>query len=277
MGIFENVLIVSDIDGTFLGSDKKPVERNITAIRSFIREGGRFTFATGRVHGTLLRSIPMAPEIVNAPAIVANGSYLYDIAAESVIAADYLDASRVIGAISLARNQYPEIGIRVSTSKGFLAFRVNGFIRKDLNSCVDSIKEADLERFSSDGWYKVVFRGESDLLDVFRAEIEVRWPGQFNIVKSEPTFLELQNYGCSKASMLAQLRAYCSAKDGKAPTVYAVGDYENDYEMLLAADVAVCPTNAMPMVREIADLSPASNDEGVIGALIEEIARRMKK
>lgn len=44
---FDNVVIVSDIDGTFLGAGGKLVERNLTAIRAFQRAGGRFTFATG--------------------------------------------------------------------------------------------------------------------------------------------------------------------------------------------------------------------------------------
>lgn len=53
-----NVVIVSDIDGTFLGAGGKLVERNLTAIRAFQRAGGRFTFATGRMHLNIARRLP---------------------------------------------------------------------------------------------------------------------------------------------------------------------------------------------------------------------------
>ncbi len=276
MGIFDHILIVSDIDGTFVDGNKQIVERNITALRTFIREGGRFTFATGRMHGTVLRTMPIAREITNVPGIMSNGAYLYDLSAGEVVEANYLDATLVLDALRLCVSEYPEIGIRVSTSGGFLTPRMEGLIYDDLHMVSEKVTVASVDEFPTAEWYKVVFRAEPECLDAFRAEVEKRWPERFNIVKSQPTFLEFQDYHCSKAAMLARLKARCTV-EGKAPVIYAVGDYENDYQMLQAADVAVCPTNALPMIREIADLSPATNDEGVIGALIEVLESELKK
>lgn len=45
---FEGYLIVSDLDGTFLGKQSRIVERNVEAVRYFTENGGLFTFATGR-------------------------------------------------------------------------------------------------------------------------------------------------------------------------------------------------------------------------------------
>ncbi|MBR5427415.1 MAG: HAD hydrolase family protein, partial [Clostridia bacterium] len=65
-GIFDRTLIVSDIDGTFLGAGSRIVERNITALESYKAEGGRFTVATGREWFLALRDIPYMADIVNA-------------------------------------------------------------------------------------------------------------------------------------------------------------------------------------------------------------------
>ena len=46
---FEGILICSDLDGTLLRADKSVSKENLEAIRYFQREGGRFTFITGRV------------------------------------------------------------------------------------------------------------------------------------------------------------------------------------------------------------------------------------
>jgi len=58
MGKFDKVIIVSDIDGTFLGKNGRIVPENIEAIEYFKREGGSFTVATGREHFLVPPSLP---------------------------------------------------------------------------------------------------------------------------------------------------------------------------------------------------------------------------
>ena len=48
MGKFDGVLLVSDFDDTFLGSDRTVPARNYRALEYFLSEGGYFTFASGR-------------------------------------------------------------------------------------------------------------------------------------------------------------------------------------------------------------------------------------
>ena len=47
--IFEGYLLVSDMDGTLLNSEKKISKENLNAIDYFVKEGGTFTVATGRM------------------------------------------------------------------------------------------------------------------------------------------------------------------------------------------------------------------------------------
>ena len=77
---FSKYLIVSDLDGTFLADHSALVPRNLEAIGRFCACGGMFTFATGRTASTVLGAIPIAPTLLSAPAVLCNGTYLYDFA-----------------------------------------------------------------------------------------------------------------------------------------------------------------------------------------------------
>ena len=49
MGKFDGILICTDLDGTLLRKDKSVSKENIEAIEYFKKEGGLFTFVTGRM------------------------------------------------------------------------------------------------------------------------------------------------------------------------------------------------------------------------------------
>ena len=49
MGKFDGILICTDLDGTILKNDKTISNRNIEAMEYFKKEGGYFTFVTGRM------------------------------------------------------------------------------------------------------------------------------------------------------------------------------------------------------------------------------------
>ncbi len=274
MGKFDNILIVSDIDGTFLGKKSRIVPENIAAIEYFRSEGGRFTFASGRMDVNMRTAIPGLAKLINAPAILANGSYMYDFAREEVVAVNYLDGRVASDMSRFVRQNYPDIGLRMSTSTGFLTDAMVGLIARDLaNKMITTVKLAPVEEWEGycDDWYKLVIRGPSDELDEIRARLEARYPGQLEHCKSAPTFYEIQNAGCTKASMLAELRARIEGELGRPLTVYCCGDYENDIPMLRAADVAACPANALDSVKDICDLTLCHCDDGFIAELIGRI------
>ncbi len=276
MGKFDNILIVSDIDGTFLGKKSRVVPENLTAIEYFKSEGGRFTFASGRMDVNMRAAIPGLEGLINAPAILANGSYMYDFTREEVVAVNYLDGHEAADMSRFVRENYPDIGLRMSTSTGFLTDAMVGLIEHDLcRKMITNVKVAPVDEWEDfcDDWYKLVVRGPAGVLDEIRARLEARYPGKFEHCKSAPTFYEIQNAGCTKASMLGRLRARIESEVGQRQTVYCCGDYENDIPMLRAADVAACPSNALDTVKEICDLSLCHCDDGFIAELIASLSR----
>ena len=76
MGIFDGVLICTDLDGTLLKKDKSISDENKKAIEYFKNEGGYFTFVTGRMANFVKDVIHQVKP--NAPIGCVNGGGLYD-------------------------------------------------------------------------------------------------------------------------------------------------------------------------------------------------------
>ncbi len=272
---YEGKMIVSDLDGTFLDSKGHVVPRNIEAIRTFTAQGGLFTFATGRHHDHLPEAVPGVESLVNLPVIVANGSYLYHYGAQRVMAEVFMDLDPARAALQFARAYYSRVGYRVSTPRGYLTDGRTDYMRRfiDYSAAHRSylVEVAPIEQWSQRLWYKIVFRGEPEELDALNAELKAAFGEQFEYNKSSPILLELQKKGCHKGSMLRVLKESYERLLGYSIRTYGLGDYENDLALLGAADVAVCPSNAIEVVRACADLQLCSCDEGLIAALIERL------
>ncbi|MBQ7320123.1 MAG: HAD-IIB family hydrolase [Clostridia bacterium] len=268
-------LIVSDLDGTFLDRNGAIIQRNIDAIKRFRAEGGLFTFATGRHHHHLLEAIPQLQDIVNAPAIVANGAYLYDCITPELIAETFMDTDITLQALQFARANYPSVGFRASTQQGILTDGRTEYMRRYVNHRYENlnykVEVAPPERWIQRLWYKIVFRGKCEDLDALYAAMKRQFGGVFEYNKSSETFFEIQRAGINKGSMLSVLKRSYEEIYGHSITTYGVGDYENDLPLLRAADIAVCPANAHPMVKHESDLCLCDHNEGVIADLIERI------
>ena len=268
---FDNILIVSDMDGTFLGDRARVVQRNLDAIEKFKARGGKFTFATGRTHHNITKAVGSVSDVANAPAITVNGACIYDFAAGKSVGDVKIDCRDVIRIARYIRENFSDVGMRCSTDYGFLTDRACGLIAKDFDGFLcDGCGEAKI--MSIDEWedqtvYKIVFRGEADELLDLRQKLEPIFSEKFKFVTSSPRFLELNAIGCSKAVGVEFLRGYF----GGNVTIYAVGDYENDIEMLRAADFSVCPQNSLDSVKAISDFCLCDCNEGTIADLYENI------
>ena len=83
MGKFEGILICTDLDGTLYKNDKTISSENKEAIEYFKREGGYFTFITGRMPYYSLDAYNAVNP--NVPFGCANGGAVYDGAAQKYV------------------------------------------------------------------------------------------------------------------------------------------------------------------------------------------------
>lgn len=269
-----NILILTDLDGTFFGAKSRIIQRNMDAIARFKAEGGLFSVATGRMHLSLEHHIPMARELVNAPVVVCNGTYMFDFRNDCALCENFLDTELTMRAVKFMFDTLPGVSIRLSVPEGYMTCPpVCPMMQRDLESCPPEKRYVlPLDEWMNYKWYKVVIRDKPEKLVWLRNELRREMGDVFEDSMSGPTFFELQKKGCTKATMIPELRRICHSPEHSGQLkIYAVGDYDNDIAMLKAADVGVCPSNALDEVKKIADLCLCSNEDGVIADLIEHI------
>ena len=268
---FENMIIASDLDGTFLSKSSGEVARNVEKIKYFTEHGGLFTFSTGRIYPHVLAAAPNAREYVNCPMVTCNGMCLYDVRAGESKKETLFDSAVLAELVEVLYARYPDTAYRGITRDGVVTFQPeNAYIKREMKMMKGKTYVIDRASWADYPYHKLTLRDTPETLAEIRALLCEKYRDTFNIFASEDTILEVQPKGVSKATLLLELRDMLS-EGGERKTLYAVGDYENDTEMLLAADVAVCPANAMDKIKDICDLCLCDNDTGVIADLIEHI------
>lgn len=246
------------------------VPRNLEAVAELRRMGGLFTFSSGRASSNFFSAVPNAAEIVNAPVSLANGACLFDAAARRSVRDYFVPARECLELAKYVRESYPDVGVRASTRKGFLIDVDDEVVYRDIGSVGDEfIDKVPWREWSEDDWYKLVIVGQASRLELIRDDCLARFGDSgLGCVFSSPRLLEWHRRDRSKASMLDTYREIYAAQ-GRELFICAVGDYDNDKEMLMAADMSVCPANAAESIKEICDLCLCHHSEGVIGDLLE--------
>ncbi len=302
--------MVTDLDATFFSHPSRLSPRNIEAIEFFKAHGGRFTAATGRIPPNIYKAIPTCATLFNAPAITANGAFVYDLTTRTCLRGVPMDAVRAREVAAFVQELSPRVGVRVSLKDGILvnADRLVPAILRDLGAIpdgsgvpgasayvtadgvpVEGCADPHALRLLDDGyprtllpvadwdptaepWYKMVFRGEPEELLAIRPPVEARFGAFFECNASSPRFFELQQKGCDKADGLRFVADLLAKEDGHPIRTIAVGDQENDLPMLRAADISACPANALDAVKAVTDYHLCHCDDGCIGDLIERLA-----
>ena len=96
-----------------------------------------------------------------------------------------------------------------------------------------------------------------------------------DFVRSAPYYYEMLPLDISKGTALAELKKACGMEDY---TVVAVGDYNNDIEMLKTADVGICPSNATEAAKAAADIVlDVSCEDDAIASVVEYIFSEIDK
>jgi hypothetical protein len=92
------------------------------------------------------------------------------------------------------------------------------------------------------------------------------------ITRSWETMLEIYNIRASKGVAALELKHMCETRAQNTHfTLYSIGDYENDVDLLKSSDLSACPSNAHASIRDVANITVCSNNDGAIAGLIEYI------
>ena len=253
MGKFDGFLIHSDLDGTF-AVGKNIFKENIDAIKYFTENGGKFAFCTGRPTG-YLRDINML-DIINAPVCILNGAVVYDYSTEKVLFEKRLEFT-----VMEFINSITEFSEKVTTVRCYY----NHFGVSFLGKFSDKIPEEELGIFPIK---TVCYFDNGQDADEFRALVSNLPLFKDTLVtKSSPVLVEFNNINATKGTALQFSKNYL----GNIHTSVGIGDYDNDIELLKGADFKVAVANAIPKLKELADVIVKPVQELALADLINII------
>ena len=264
---FSSVLLAVDCDGTLLDDNKRISHANLAAIREFRVLGGKFTLATGRSLPTavsILREVE--PEL---PVILYNGSMLYDPVRKTPIwMAEIPHDARFV--LEKAMERYgSELGVEVLTPEALHVLQFTPVIDEHLNGKLKAeYRMASFAEVLPMHWLKVMFALPAEEMEPFRSFLESLGAAGVRYVRSEKLYFEILPADASKGEAFRRL---CEMAGVPLSRTAAVGDCDNDLEMLREAAVGYAVANAYPAVLAGADRLTVSNNEDAVAAVIREI------
>ena len=276
---FQNIVLATDLDGTFLTKDPEGRRRNLDAIQYFKDNGGHFTFATGRyytaVHGG---SYFQCEELLNLPAVTGNGSCLYNFAAGRALEQRPISPELVKEIYFEMKRIAPSAGLRTIIDDGVLYSDIsNAVMQADhewLSQKGRPIIFLPIERWGEKALYKLAIRDNAEIIRSLLEDLRERFAGRAEFSLSDDTTLDVQALGVTKA---LGLRRLCELCFDHPVTLVVAGDYLNDVDMMKAADLAFCPENAVGEVKAICRATLCHCDRGLIAEVIAYLDQMIDK
>ncbi|MDE6004369.1 MAG: HAD-IIB family hydrolase [Oscillospiraceae bacterium] len=264
----EKICIITDLDGTLLPKNKKPLAQDLLAIREFEQAGGVFTIATGRT----VQASEYYMHLLNlkSPVIVFNGACIYDYAKKTMLFMQALPDSVKIMTEEIFKEK-SHVGIEVLCAENTWVVNNTHYEQEHIKICGVTPKYATVPEIQGN-WIKVLFSMSPDDMPDFIDYIANKNFQNVSFIRSELKFYEMLPSGVSKGSALMAYKNLPNMQDFK---FIAVGDFDNDIAMLKSADLAVCPANATDSVKAVSDIILTRTcEQGAMEELITRILSR---
>ena len=279
MGRFDGVLLASDFDNTLiytedaLRSDKPvpPLSReNREALEWFMAEGGRFAIATGRALAALVKYVDQVP--MNAPGVVCNGAALYDFAR-----GEYLEMAMLDGDVrergQAVLEKFPSAAVEAYHIDNVIhAVHPNAITRQHEHLTKVAVEEKPSLPEVPLPLGKLLFEDNHAVLEEIKAFLtEQGWSGDYELIFSGQSLLELTAKGANKGGMVRRLAARLGIP---MDHVYCVGDEANDIPMLTAAAEGFAPANCVSLVRDCGATIVADAQESALADVVRRLAEK---
>ena len=265
---YSNWLVASDIDGTLNSKLRTLPEINKRTIDRFMAHGGNFTLASGRPVCSLERAYRKVKP--NCPAIILNGSGIYDYSSHSLIwkktvseeGRDFVKKMRKKYSHGLDRIEVGVFGLEkvYITDKGILSLGQMFF--DDVPYII-----TDIDSIPDDDWFKVIFWGNPLTIKKLRKDAgSAAEYGSF--MASSPFTYEMLEKGVHKGTAVLKLAEML--KIDREHTA-AIGDYYNDWDMLKTVGFPACAGQAPKPIHDICKYVACHCNNGCVADLLRLI------
>jgi Cof subfamily protein (haloacid dehalogenase superfamily) len=265
-------LLILDVDGTCLTSDKRLLTEVMDAIREAVGAGLHVAFATGRMFEAIaawVRELDLrTPQICNNGAHIIDpgtGAQLLSLALAPALKNELLDFGRALGVTTVLFAGSRVLG-RAHTEHDWLIERNR--------EMVEVVPEAEL-RSPNLSVEKMLYLDRYDparvesARDALNLRYESRGTVPFDAQISEPGILNLCHAEARKLNAVRQLGRILGVEMAQ---IVAVGDGDNDAEVLAAVGLGIAMGNASARGRLAAKVTiPVDNDHAGVAYAIRQV------
>lgn len=264
----KDMIIISDLDGTVLPISGVISEKNLEAVERFRSLGGTFTVATGRSPVQARKYLDILK--VKTPMIANNGANIYDPSAnKNLWVKNFPDSYKQV--LTHMLNRFPNVGvITISGDDRYEIVAENKLVETFRRN--DRIKFYDTSKITDDCCKVLFLVEEEDMGDVSTYAVNQGFEDE-SFVISAKICLEMMPKGITKGYPFDRLLEFYGRKRENS---VAVGDYNNDIEMLKKAGLGVAVGSALENVKAEAKLVVKSCEEDGIADLIDYIIANNK-
>lgn len=250
-------VVVLDVDGTLVTTDKKVTKKTAQAIELIKEKGLYFAIATGRpVHSALAMIKSFKLDHLLDFLICSNGVETYD-----------LHTKERKKTFPLSKKSVIEIGdIMKKFHVDYCLYDHDIVYASSYNEIVEQIAKRnllkpkvmsmhDLPIHETNKVVFTIFKNKYDIISSFQQSFE---HDKYRCFFTEPELFEFVDKRVSKAE---GIKAYIKDKDITLEQVITFGDSQNDIEMLSEVGLGVAMGNAKNSIKAIAKDTTLTNDE----------------
>lgn len=255
-------LIVTDIDGTILKHDFEFNQEVKDCIKSLTKDGIKVVLATGRMHSATKH---IAKELeLDTPIISYQGGLI--VHQEEVLYEKNLDPKLARKIIKWAKKNNTHLNLYMEDK--LYTEKDDEIIRRYTDErlaefIVKPFEEISLQRINK---MLIVDFEDENRVTMCKEYLEKKYP-DVHFVKSMPYFCEVCHPLAKKSDALNFLREYWGLKKEE---IMAIGDQNNDIELLKAGGIKVAMGNATDELKAVADyITDTVNNNGFVKAVEE--------
>ena len=261
-------LIVLDVDGTMLNSNRELTKRTVQTLRKVQQMGIRLALASGRpTYGILPLAQAIDLGVYDGYIISYNGAQVMEAKTGQIIFERRIDPQMV----PYLEKKAAKMGLTMAYYDGnevVSTDTTNPHIIDEAAMNGMALRQDEILSLGMDDWPAEVMLVSDDeqALTSLEQHMQRHLNGVMDTIHSNPYYLEIVGYQVGKSyAMSALVQKMGIGMD----EVLAIGDGEADINMIQMAGTGVAMANATEGVRRCADFTTLSNDEDGAALAIE--------
>ncbi len=258
-GAMKFSVVVLDLDGTYLNSNKQVSERNLAAVLACFNSGMKIIIATARPPRAVKWFLPDQLQSI-AAFVYYNGAQVICRHSNTELY-ESIPAPLTAKIIDFCLNLNPNMELTMEVRDEWFSLRELDYsvtMNVKANPVVKSLNQ--LKQYEAT---KILLSGAIEIKQIYET-----FGQQVNIIATDNNqLLQIMPMNASKEQAITKL---CEIYNLEADSVIVFGDDHNDIGLFKTFGYSVAMGNAIPELKELADEITESNDQDGVALILEK-------